>query len=205
MAGLTTTHAPPYAGAMRWDALFNDMESQFAEGDMLFLEAEVTERARIETANIQLADRLRGSLGAVVAVHLVCGKVFQGALSHAGADALVVNEARHQVLIPYAAVSRYVGLGRLSLNEPSKVRRGIGLSNALRVLSRDRTELSVTLEGGSGRDSGLTGVIDRVGRDYFDFASVGDGEVRRASQVKHVSTIPFGALCAIRSARAGEA
>jgi hypothetical protein len=190
---------------MRWDALFNDMESQFAEGDRLSVEAEVTERARIEAASVPLADRLRGSLGAHVAVYLIGGTVFEGTLSHAGADAVVLNEARHQVLIPYAAAARYVGLGRLSVGEPSVVRRGIGLSNALRGLARDRAELAVTLRGGSGRDSGLLGVIDRVGRDFFDLAVVSGGEVRRASQVKQVSTIPFGALGAIRSPRTGEA
>ncbi|MBT2531867.1 hypothetical protein J7E83_06965 [Arthrobacter sp. ISL-48] len=186
---------------MRWDSLFNDMESQFAEGDRLSLEAEVTERARIETAAVHLADRLRGSLGAHVAVHLACRTVFEGTLSHAGADALVLNEARHQVLIPYAAAARYVGLGRLSVGEPSVVRRGIGLSHALRGLARDRAQLTVTLRGGSAQDSGLLGVIDRVGRDFFDLASLSVGEARRASQVKQVSSIPFGALGAIRSPR----
>jgi hypothetical protein len=184
---------------MRWDALFNDMESQFAEGDRLSLEAEVTERARIETASVHLADRLRGSLGAQVAVHLVCGTAFEGTLSHAGADALVLNEGRHQVLIPYAAAARYAGLGRLSVGEPSAVRRGIGLSNALRGMARDRAELAVTLRGGYGLDAALLGVIDRVGKDFFDLAAVSGGEARRASQVKQVSTIPFGALGAIRS------
>lgn len=198
---LTATQPSPYAGAMRWDSLFNDMESQFAEGDRLSLEAEVTERARIETASVHLADRLRGSLGDHVAVHLVSGTVFEGTLSHAGADALVLNEARHQVLVPYAAAARYVGLGRLSVAESSEVRRGIGLSNALRGLARDRAELAVTLRGGSAQVSGLLGVIDRVGRDFFDLASVSGGEPRRGSQVKQVSTIPFGALSAIRSPR----
>ena len=190
---------------MRWDALFNDMESQFAEADRLSMELEVTERARVETASIDLVDRLRGSLGNHVAVHLVCGIIFEGALSHAGADALVLNEARHQVLIPYAAAARYVGMGRLSVSEPSQVRRSIGLSSALRGLARDRSELVVTITGGSEQGRGLAGVIDRVGRDYFDLAAVSPGEVRRASAIKQVSTIPFGALASIRSPRTAEA
>lgn len=201
---LTVAGPPSYADAMRWDALFSDMEAEFAEGDRLSLEAEVTERARIETASVHLADRLRGSLGAHVAVQLESGTVFEGTLRHAGADALVLNELRHQVLIPYAAAVRYTGLGRLSVSEPSKVRRSIGLSNALRGLARDRAELAVTLRSGTRQDTGLLGVIDRVGRDFFDLAAVSAGEVRRASQVRQVSTIPFGALGAIRSPRTGE-
>ncbi len=190
---------------MRWDALFSDMESQFAEADRLSMEGEVTERARVEAASIDLVDRLRGSLGNHLAVHLLCGIAFEGALSHAGADALVLNEARHQVLIPYAAAARYVGLGRLSVGEPSQVRRSIGLSNALRGLARDRAELVVTLTAGSGQGRGLAGVIDRVGSDFFDLAAVSPGEVRRASTITGVSTVPFGALASIRSHRTVDA
>lgn len=189
---------------MRWDALFSDMEAQFAEGDRLALETEITERARMEAALVALADRLRGSLNSHVAVHLACGRAFEGTLSHAGADALVLTEVRHQILIPYGAVSRYAGLGRVSLAEPSQVRRRIGLSSALRGLARDRAELSVTLRHVPERVSGLTGVIDRVGIDYFDLALVTPGEARRASQVQQVSTVPFEALGAIRSWNAGE-
>lgn len=189
---------------MRWDALFGDMEAQFSEGDRLAVEAEISERARVETAAVALADRLRGSLNSQVAVHLADGRIFEGILSHAGADALVLNEARHQVLIPYGAVARYAGLGRVALAELSQVRRRIGLSNALRGLARDRAELAVTLRHSPERDTGLAGVIDRVGSDFFDLALVSPGEARRASQVRQVATVPFEALGAIRSWNAGE-
>jgi hypothetical protein len=189
---------------MRWDALFSDIEAQFAEGERLAVDAEISERARVETAAVALADRLRGSLNSHVSVHLTCGRVFEGTLSHAGADALVLNELRHQVLIPYSAVARYAGLGRVSVAETSPVRRRIGLSHALRGLARDRTELVVTLRHVPERDSGLAGVIDRVGSDFFDLALVTPGEARRASQVRQVATVPFEALGAIRSWSAGE-
>ncbi|HEY8752266.1 MAG TPA: hypothetical protein VIM40_01255 [Arthrobacter sp.] len=189
---------------MRWDALFSDMEAQFAEGGRLAVEAEISERARVEIASVALADRLRGSLNSHVAVHLVGGRIFEGTLSHAGADALVLNEARHQILIPYGAVARYAGLGRLSVAETSQVRRRIGLSRALRGLARDRVELAVTLRYVPESDSGLAGVIDRVGSDFFDLALVTHGEARRASQVRQVATVPFEALGAIRSRSDGE-
>ena len=189
---------------MRWDALFNDLEAQFAEGGKLSMEAEISERARADAAGVSVADRLRGSLGMLVKVHLESGAVFEGALTYAGADAFVLNDKRQQVLIPHGAVSRYAGLGRFSVGEPSAVRRRIGLSNALRALARDRSELTVTLRGRDIRDSGLTGVIDRVGLDYIDVAVVRPGEARRASDVGQVSTIPFSALAAIRSRFASE-
>jgi hypothetical protein len=180
------------------------MEAQFAEGERLAVDSEISERARAETASLALADRLRGSLNSHVAVHLACGRVFEGTLSHAGADALVLNELRHQVLIPYDAVTRYAGLGRVSVAETSQVRRRIGLAHALRGLARDRAELAVTLRQVAETGSGLSGVIDRVGSDFLDLALVSPGESRRPSQVRQVATIPFAALGALRSRSAGE-
>lgn len=188
---------------MRWDALFNDMESQFAESERLALDTEINERARGEMVDAGLTDRLRGALGCRLAVHLACGDVIHGVLSHAGADALVLDEGQHQVLVPYAAAVRYVGLGRFSVAEPSPVRRALGLSHALRALARDRAELVVTLGHGAGAVR-LTGVIDRVGKDYLDLATFTPGEVRRAYQTGPVSVIPFAGLAAIRSRRTGD-
>lgn len=200
---LTGRPARSYADAMRWDALFNDMESQFAESERLSLDAEINERTRAEMVDVGLADRLRGALGCRLAVHLACGDVVRGALSHAGADALVLDEERHQVLVPYAAAVRYVGLGRFSVAEPSAVRRALGLAHALRALARDRAELAVTLAHGAGAVR-LAGVIDRVGKDYLDLATFTPGEVRRSNQVSQVSVIPLAALAAVRSRRTGD-
>lgn len=188
----------PYSGRMRWDALFNDMESQMAESDRLSLDAEVNERAKVEEVELGLADRLRSALGCLVTVHLSGGETLHGTLAHAGADALVLHDDPHQILVPYAAAARYVGLGRFSRSEPSKVRRGLGLAHSLRALARDRAVLTVTLGYGAGPVR-LEGVIDRVGRDYFDLAAVVPGEPRRSVHVTGVSSIPFAALAAIRS------
>jgi hypothetical protein len=185
---------------MRWDALFEDLESQFAEAERLALDAEVNERARAEMVGLELADRLRAVLGCRLTVYLSSGESFSGTLTHAGGDALVLDEEQHQLLIPYAAAVRYAGLGRLSLAESSSVRRGIGLASALRGMARDRAELSVHI-GNAGGSLRLAGVIDRVGRDYFELAVLTPGEARRSHQVSQVTTIPFTALAAIRSRR----
>lgn len=200
---IDAARAAPYAGRMRWDALFDDLESQFAEADRLALDAEVNERARAEMVGLELADRLRAVLGCRLTVYLSSGESFSGTLTHAGGDALVLDEEQHQLLIPYTAAVRYVGLGRLSLAESSYVRRGIGLGRALRGMARDRAELSV-LVGNAGGAMRLAGVIDRVGRDYFDLAVLMPGEARRSHQVSQIATIPFTALAAIRSRRTNE-
>lgn len=186
---------------MRWDALFNDMESQLAEADRLALDTEISERTRAEMVSLPLEDRLRAAVGYRIGVHLMSGEMVHGELTHAGADALVLEDDQHQMLIPYAAAARYVGLGRYVRAENSPVRRSIGLAHALRGLARDRAELSVTIGGGAGILR-LAGVIDRVGKDYIDLATVIPGEARRSHSVGQVSAIPFTALAMIRSRKA---
>jgi hypothetical protein len=189
---------------MRWDALFNDMESQLAEADRLALESEVSERMRAEMVGLRLDDRLRAAVGYRIMVHLLCGESAQGELTHVGADALVLDEERSQVLIPYAAAARYLGLGRHVRMEDSPVRRSIGLAHSLRALARDRAEVTVMIAGGTGAVR-VEGVIDRVGRNYIDLAAVIPGEARRAQSVGQVSAIPFAALAMIKSHKAGGA
>jgi hypothetical protein len=190
-----------YAGAMRWDALFDDLETQLAAGQRLDLDAEITERTRAEEATVELADRLRGSLGRLITVRLASGSTFTGTLSHAGSQALVLDEPRHQVLVPYASAVSYLGLSRLAVPEQSKVRQRLGLASALRGLARDRAALAVLMSGGTAGETRLHGVIDRVGRDYLDLAVTGDGEERRTANVRQLATIPLAAVTGIRSAR----
>lgn len=190
-----------YAGAMRWDALFEDMEAQLAAGQQLGLESEISERVRVEHAAIELADRLRGAVGTPITVQLRSAMQVHGVLTHAASEWLVLQEGVHQWLLPYASVTCYQGLGRLAVAEPSRVTRTLGLASALRGLSRDRQELTVHLFAGGPDLSTRSGVIDRVGRDYFDLAVTMPGEARRAGSVSMVTAVPFRALAALRSAR----
>lgn len=186
---------------MRWDALFDDLEAQLAASERLDLDAEIAERTRLESAAVELADRLRGSLGLLIVVELASGSTLRGTLSHAGSQALVLDEPTHQVLVPYASAVRYLGLSRVAVPEPSTVRQRLGLASALRGLARDRAGLAVLISCGSAGETTIHGVIDRVGRDYLDLAVTGEGEDRRAANVRQLATIPFAALAGIRSAR----
>ena len=105
---------------------FRTSRLQIAEAEVLDRESEVAERSRAELASVELAERLRGSIGWRIGVHLASGTVFAGMLSHAGAESLVLDEAAHQVLIPYTAVGHYMGIGRLAVGEASAVRRKTG-------------------------------------------------------------------------------
>lgn len=183
---------------MRWDALFEDMEGQLASRQRLELEAEIAERALVDSAGVELADRLRGSLGLSIRVELSSGRAFEGVLSHAGSEALVLDEPQHQVLIPYAAAAHYGGLSRVAVSEPSVVRRRLGLGSALRGLARNRAPVTIFVAH-DGADAGLYGVIDTVGRDFLDLAVRREGEERTPGNARQVVAIPFGALAGIRS------
>ncbi len=185
---------------MRWDSLFSDLEGQFSAGRALEAEFEITERARVELAGIELGDRLRGAFGSEIKVGLIDGRVVRGRLSHVGGEWLVLTERGRQWLVPYASVVSYLGLGRIALKSESRIRQSLGIASALRALAKDRSELVVHLKVASVDGYKLQGVIDRVGRDYFDLAVVHHGEVRRASNVAAVMTIPFSSLAALCSA-----
>jgi hypothetical protein len=64
--------------------------------------------------------------------------------------------------------------------------------------------VAVTFAGATQGAAGLSGVIDRVGRDYFDVALTRPGEVRRAANVTQVASVPFSSLAALRSVRGAE-
>ena len=185
---------------MRWDSLFSDLEAQLAAERRLDLDAEVDERARVDATGVELADRLRGTVGqrsAVASGDDIC----EGRLEHVGLGWLVLASGRQQVLIPHAAAISYTGLALQAV--PAGPASGrVGLASALRELARDRSRLTVQLIGAAGCPA-LHGVIDRVGRDFLDLAETEPGEERRAANVRAVSTVPFGALGSIRSGRGG--
>lgn len=184
---------------MRWDSLFEDLEAQFSAERALVTESEISERARVELAGIDLGDRLRGAAGAQIGMVLRAGNSVRGTLSHVGGDWLVVTEGGRQWLVPYASVSYFDGLGRLARKPTSRLQSPLGLATALRGLSRDRADVTVHMASGATADHRLHGVIDRVGRDHFDLADT-RGEARRPGAVSAVMTIPFASLAALSSA-----
>ncbi|MHC6221574.1 hypothetical protein [Arthrobacter sp. MMS24-S77] len=186
---------------MRWDALFNDMEAQLASEHLLGLESEISERARVEIAGIEVFDRLRGAIGRKIDVKLRSGTLVSGAVSHVGSEWLVLDEGRHQWLVPAAAVLTYQGLGRQAWASQSKAAQRLGLASALRMLARDRSELAVHLLESTPEERAMRGVVDRVGKDHFDLAVMMPGEVRRSGNVVSVATVPFQSLAALRSLR----
>lgn len=183
---------------MRWEALFADLEGQLAGAAQSTLDSEVSELVRLDQSALRMVSRLRGQLGATVRARVSSGQDFEGELVSVGSEWLVLTSGERSTLVPFSAVVHLQGLGRASALDTSISGRKLGLASALRALSRDRARVSLYLRD-PARQSGLDGIIDRVGRDFLDLAVVPDHEFRRSRSVSEVFTVPLHALAAVVS------
>lgn len=180
---------------MRWDRLFDDLEAQLAAQERLELDAEVSERTRLERAKVGLPERLAGAVGEHVAVHLAGGRRVEGAISDVGSGWFVVDEPGRAVLVPTHAVLSLTGLSQRPRGAPGA--RRLELGYALRAISRDRRAVHVhDVCGGL-----VIGTIDAVGADVFDISEHASDEPRRAGNVRARRTVPFVAVSAVASAK----
>ncbi|GER24355.1 hypothetical protein NCCP1664_28500 [Zafaria cholistanensis] len=184
---------------MRWESLFEDLETQL-NGELLRDRAtEIQEMVRIERSQVGLADRLRAQYGNVLALDLAGGLRLRGTLRHVGAGWLSMAEGPAECVVPFAALRGIEGMDGKAL--PADVaalgpaRRRLGLGAALRALVRDRTR--VALHGTDGRLLGA-GTLDHAGADYLQLAVHPRDEYRRPGAVHAVVAVPFAALAAVR-------
>lgn len=176
---------------MRWDRLFDDLETQLAAQERLELDSEVAERTRVERSKVLLADRLVGSLGGVVSAHLMGGRRVEGTLADVGSGWFVVEEHARPVLVVTAAVVSLTGLAQRPRSTASA--RRLALGYALRGVSRDRRVVHVhDVSGGL-----TTGTIDGVGADFLDLSEHPVDEPRRTGNVRSVRALPFSMLAAV--------
>lgn len=183
---------------MRWDGFFNDLDGQISAAEQLGFESEIIDRARAELAGIDLADRLRGALGSSVAVLLASNLRFEGVLSRVGEAWFFLEAASRAVLVRSETVLTVAGLPRLAARPDTLMRHSFG--SVVRLLARDRELVTIHLAASTGERAALSGVIDRVGRDYCELTIIRDGEARRARNVAGRQTVPFSAIAAISSA-----
>ncbi|MFT4122655.1 MAG: hypothetical protein QM635_02370 [Microbacteriaceae bacterium] len=186
---------------MRWDELFDDLESQLERG----LEAEQTDlraqEERLRIARLGLRDRLVALRGAAepVRLELVDGRLLPLRIVAIGKD-WVSGDVRdgstagRQAIVPLSAVAAVLLDGdrlRASLaarrgEEPLAAR--LGLAFVLRDLARRRAGLDVVQRGG---DLVSHGTIDRVGCDHLDLALHEAAAPRRESAVTGYRTVPL--------------
>jgi hypothetical protein len=178
--------------AMRWETLFDDIEAQLAAADRAGVRADVADLVRAERATVQLADRLRASVGLVQRLRVAGGEPVEGELVDVSEQwVLLAQGAERRVLVPMAAIAAVAGVGPYVAPEPGQVERRLGLGHALRVLARDRTAVVV----GTG-DIELVGRLGAVGADHVEVTVPGAG----GAAVPWV--VPFAALRWVRSGSA---
>ncbi|MCP2031724.1 hypothetical protein L1277_001822 [Okibacterium sp. HSC-33S16] len=201
---------------MRWDSLFDDLESQLEHelhSDENDLRAEeyrhrlgrLSLRERIATFSSQERNKRER-----VALELVTGETIvvvpqtfgrdwlSADLVTAGEQAgavLVLMDAVAAVLVPKPMVTRSLEVPEVADNEPRLTDR-IGIAFALRDLCRRRAFVSVHCV--SAVSAVHSGTIDRVGRDHFDLAVHEAGVARRERNVAHERLVPFSQLAYLR-------
>jgi hypothetical protein len=206
---------------MRWDNLFDDLESQL-EQELTAEEIDLqAEEERLRLARMSIRDRvfaIHSSMGATasyaIRVLLKNDETISVRPAAFGkdwfsADLLEDSQRRSQCVVPIHAIAALV-LTReqvtLSLGESSDSgsssgstasARGISarlnLAFVLRDLCRRRRSLELHLAG-----SILHGTIDRVGRDHLDLAVHEPGTPRRENDVSHYRLVPFERLLFVR-------
>lgn len=195
---------------MRWEDLFDDLETQL-ERELTAEELDIeVEEERLRLGRLSVRDRLvalheaRGGSPARLAVTLISG---QRMLVHPvafGRDwfSADVEGSRAQCIVPLASLAT-IGLA------PSLVPRSLrptpapgghpslsarlGLTFVLRDLCRRRRPIDLVLAAAD-----LHGTLDRVGRDHVDLAVHERGTARRESEVREVRIVPLAGVLLVR-------
>src|SRR3954453_13834285 len=187
---------------MRWQQLFDDLQSQFDAQEAAAEQAESASRARVEVGAVRLADRLAGALRFPVVLGVRGAGQVAGVLAGVGAYwVLLEGEQKREHLVPPAAVRTVTRLGRrTAAPEPvAAVRAGLDMRRALRGLARDRSAVQLVSDDGGA----LTGTLDRVGADYVELAVHPSDEPRRRESVQEVRAVVIGAVAVVRTVPPG--
>lgn len=199
---------------MRWDNLFDDLESQLEHelsAEDIDLQAE---EERLRLGRMSIRDRLaalhEGSSdagGYLVRVVLAGGSTIAVHPVALGKDWLsgdLVDESsrRNQCIVPLATVGGFIlehsqvarSLTTPLTSEPSRgLSARLSLVFVLRDLCRRRRALDFDLISGT-----IHGTIDRVGRDHLDLAIHERGAPRRESEVLQHRIVPLSQIRLVR-------
>lgn len=187
---------------MRWQQLFDDLQSQFDAEEAAVERAEFASRARAEVGAVRLAERLGGALGFPLALGVGGAGQIAGVLADIGPDWVLLEDDRgREQLVALASVRTVAGLGRrTAVPQPAgSVRARLDMRRALRGLARDRSGVQIVLDDGGT----LTGTLDRVGADYVELAVHPADEPRRNDAVQGVRAVVIAAIAVVRTSGPG--
>ena len=192
---------------MRWQNLFDDLESQL-ESELGAEEVDLlAEEERLRLGRLTLRDRLRAlhaeAPGSPLGLTLRGGARLAVRPAAIGRDWIAgeLDGTLRSAIVPLAAVTTLDPVGdqlAVSLRvdpapePPTALSARLGLAFVLRDLCRRRAAVEVQV--GVER---LHGTIDRVGRDHLDLAEHAPDEPRRSAVVRGMRSIPFAALVSV--------
>jgi hypothetical protein len=198
---------------MRWDNLFDDLESQL-EQELTAEEVDLqAEEERLRLARLGIRDRLRSLATAAASddrmLHVLLADGIRVTVAPAtfgrdwvAGELLEESGRRPQCVIALDAVdavllTRDQVLGSLDGaggdESPSALSARLGLPFVLRDLCRRRQPVELRL-----RDGRLHGTIDRVGRDHVDLAVHEPGTPRRESAVTEYRIVRMSQIVLVR-------
>jgi hypothetical protein len=199
---------------MRWDNLFDDLESQL-ESELTAEEVDLhAEEERLRLGRLSLRDRIVSlhdahDKDAAYSIRLVfIGEqrldVRPAAFGRDWFSADIVDDSarRQQCIVPLSAIALVQltlpqvseSLAKRPRDEESRVLSSrLGLPFVLRDLCRRRKALDVQTTAGRSY-----GTIDRVGRDHFDLAVHEPDKARRNSAVSGYQIVMFAELLLVR-------
>ena len=195
---------------MRWDLLFDDLESQLDREQRDEERALAIEDERLRLGRLTLRDRLTAVSratedgDAIVRVELHGGVVMALRPLAVGrdwmsAESRVADRRSRQCVVPLAAIAAV--LPSRSQLDPSlepvpessaRLAERIGLSFVLRDLCRRRAPVRLTTVDGM-----VHGTLDRVARDHVDLALHEPGSLRREREIQGYRIVPLARLLLI--------
>lgn len=200
---------------MRWDELFDDLESQL-ERELTAEEADIrAEEERLRVARLGIRERLlslhkqaAGDGERMLRLILTEGTRLTVSPLTFGRDWFsgeLVDETgrRPGCVVPLDAIEAVIldrtgvqpSLGAQQPPEtPESLSARLGLSFVLRDLCRRRSAIDVLLANGR-----LHGTIDRVGRDHLDLAIHEPGRPRRESEVSEYRLVRLSQILLVRT------
>lgn len=196
---------------MRWDNLFDDLESQL-EHELWSEDVDLrAEEERLRLGRMSLRGRLMSlhaaADGSDYSIRVdIAGTFLKLSPTNFGKDwmaARVIDDTtrRTQVVLPLRAITGIIlerehsrsSLTAAPIEGASSLSARLGIAFVLRDLSRRRCELDLVLASGT-----VHGTIDRVGRDHCDLAEHEAGTPRRESSVSGYRIVPLDQLLMVR-------
>jgi hypothetical protein len=180
---------------MRWEQLFEDLESRLEQLSQAERDAEIADRTRAELARVSMLDRLRASIGLIITCELSDGVVARGRLDRVGADCVLLTQAHSEIVVPISAIVLLDGVDEkaVSAEVAGRVVSRLGLTAILRSLARDRSTVRLRLWPGRV----LVGTVQRVGSDFLQLATHEAEESPRRGSVRATPLVPLVMLVSV--------